>query len=199
MLGKDGYSQVKSSSSESGATESSETEVPSTPTSSSGTMLDNDYLITSLSLSRELGFIVGIAMPDCGANSKSKSNNKKSNQQQAQSSYLFTYNLKGNLVKSIEINGNLKDKDNILMQTTKDGEYIILTENSNTIKILRTFDLTPLYVLNTGEAPANFATEKICSLNLVELKYLLVGMENGKLLIYNIDFNRWNHESNNRY
>src|SRR5699024_7540877 len=102
-------------------------------------------------------------------------------------------------IKCIEINVKLKERDSTILQTTRDGEYIILTENSNNIKILRTFDLTPLYAFNTADAPSDFQTEKIRSLNLVDLKYLLVGLENGKFLVYNIDFNRWNHEYNNRY
>lgn len=153
------------------------------------TLDDNDYILTNLNISRELGFIVGLALNDNSKNIKLK-------RPVQNNSYLFAYNLKGNLIKYIDINVNLKEKDNIMLQTTRDGEYIILTENSNTIKLLRTFDLTPLYAFNTSEPSAgNLQPEKIRSLSLVDFKYFLVGLENGKLLVYNIDFNRWNHES----
>ena len=33
----------------------------------------------------------------------------------------------------------------------------------------------------------------------MDYKYLLVGLDCGKLLIYNIDFNRWHHEYSSRY
>lgn len=152
----------------------------------------NDYIVTNLNISREMGFIIGIAITDNGRKSKSKQ------QSQQQKSYLFSYNLKGVLIKCMEINVNVKDKDNAILQTTRDGEYIIFTENGNTIKILRTFDLIPLYAFNT-DSSSNIQPEKIRSLSLVDFKYILVGMENGKLLVYNIDFNRWNHEYNNRF
>nr|XP_027200163.1 neurobeachin-like [Dermatophagoides pteronyssinus] len=172
-------------------------------------MDDNDYIITNLNISRELGFIIGIASSDYNNSSrKNKLSKRQSQQLQQHKSYLFSYNLKGLLIKSMEIHSNAaKDKDNCILQTTRDGEYIIFTENGNTIKILRTFDLIPLYAFNTDSSSATTTindqqlqpTEKIRSLSLVDFKYILVGMENGKLLVYNIDFNRWNHEYNNRF
>lgn len=171
-------------------------------------MDDNDYIITNLNISRELGFIIGIASSDYNNSSRKNKLSKRQSQQQQHKSYLFSYNLKGLLIKSMEIHSNAaKDKDNCILQTTRDGEYIIFTENGNTIKILRTFDLIPLYAFNTDSSSATTTindqqlqpTEKIRSLSLVDFKYILVGMENGKLLVYNIDFNRWNHEYNNRF
>jgi len=76
-----------------------------------------------------------------------------------------------------------------------------MTENANVVKILRTFDLTPLYALNTTELATAFQGEqnRIKSMALADFKYLLVGLENGKLIIYNVDFNRWHHEYTSRY
>lgn len=195
MLGKEGYSKVKSLKSSEHSPEVVD-KSDQTPPNSSGLNFDeNDYIITNLTISRELGFIIGVAIVE--TESKGKKKWKKTSE--SSSSYLFTYNLKGNLIKCLEMNVNLKERESIILQTSRDGEYIILTENSNTIKILRSFDLTPLYAFNTCDAPADFQMDKIRSLNLVDLKYLLVGLENGKFLVYNIDFNRWNHEYNNRY
>jgi hypothetical protein len=158
---------------------------------------------------RELGFIVGIAIPhsnDNDSDSKPGSAQKrssKSDRQLNQNALLFSYNLRGKLMKCVQI-GNLsysKDRDSTLLLTTRDGEYIIMTENANVVKILRTFDLSPLYALNTTELATAFQGEqnRIKSLALADFKYLLVGLENGKLIIYNVDFNRWHHEYSCRY
>jgi len=194
MLGKEGYSKIKSAKpSEENMSESSE-KSDQTPSNNESINFDeNDYTITNLTISRELGFIIGIAFPEIDGKNRKKARRGS----QPNTSYLFTYNLKGNLIKCSEINVSLKDRESTIVQTSRDGEYIILTENCNTIKILRTFDLTPLYAFNTSDVPSNFQIDKIRSLNLVDLKFLLVGLENGKFLVYNIDFNRWNHEYNN--
>lgn len=194
MIGKEGLSVVKSTKSSDTSGEITEKEDQNSNANKIALNLDdNEYLITNLTISRELGFIIGIAIPDTSGQKKPKRGNLSN------SSYLFTYNLKGILIKCIEINGNIKDRESIILQTSRDGEYIILTENCNTIKILRAFDLTPLYAFTTSDATSNYQLDKIRSLNLVDLKYLLVGLENGKFLVYNTDFNRWNHEYNNRY
>lgn len=190
MLGKEGFAKVKSAKHEDNVSEAAEQTDTAKALSPAVIIDDTDYILTNLNISRELALIVGVAIPvvdsKCG--------------KQPKSSYLFTYNLKGNLIKCAEVNVNMKDKENTILQTTRDGEYIIMTENCNTIKIMRTFDLTPLYAFNTSDGSANFQMEKIRAINLVDLKYILVGLENGKFLIYNIDFNRWNHEfNNNRY
>lgn len=191
---------------------------------------DTEYTISSLTISRELGFIIGIAIPETDKGSSTKGGKLKRSSSSASSNsssgngnnggcYLFTYNLKGNLIKCVEIAGGAggggKDHHGgVILQTSRDGEYILLTEGGTTIKILRAFDLTPLYSFNTADAPSGGGgsstsasaaaqslqpVDRIRSLQLVDLKYLLVGLENGRFLVYNIDFNRWNHEYSNRY
>jgi len=153
---------------------------------------------------------VGIAIPqtsDTDYDSKPGSAQKhlKSSkpERQQQNALLFSYNLRSKLIKCIQI-GNIsfsKDRDSTLLLTTRDGEYIVMTENGSAVKIMRTFDLTPLYALNTSELSTAFAGEqnRIKSMTLTDFKYLLIGLENGKLIIYNIDFNRWHHEYSSRY
>lgn len=195
MLGKEGFAKIKSPKSQENTVESCESTEKCQTHPLATISDDTDYIITNLTISREFALIIGIAIPE---SNKQIPKNRKAIQ--PNSSYLFTYNLKGSLIKCVEINVNMKDKESILVQTTRDGEYIILTENCNSIKILRTFDLTTLYAFNTADGSSNYQIEKIRSLNLVDLKYILVGLENGKFLVYNIDFNRWNHEyNNNRY
>ncbi|RWS19085.1 neurobeachin-like protein, partial [Leptotrombidium deliense] len=70
-----------------------------------------------------------------------------------------------------------------LLITTRDGEYLIINESLLNGKILRTFDLSPLYILNLSDS--------LRSMQLIDYKYLLFGCDNGKLSVYQIDFNRW--------
>ncbi|OTF72927.1 hypothetical protein BLA29_010307 [Euroglyphus maynei] len=199
MLGRKGFAKLKSpQKNDKSANNSDENQQQQQQSLNKehSIMDDNDYIVTNLNISREMGFIIGIAITDNNNNNGGKKNKSKRHTQHK--SYLFSYNLNGVMIKYMEINVNAKDKENVILQTTRDGEYIIFTENGNTIKILRTFDLIPLYAFNM-DSSSNIQPEKIRSLSLVDFKYIIVGLENGKLLVYNIDFNRWNHEYNNRF
>lgn len=163
-----------------------------------------DYLITNLVLSRELAFIVGIGIPKKSLNKLKKQNS---------STLLFTYNLRGQLMKCVSFSTNSSFSP--LLTTTRDGEYLIIVENHHTVKIIQTFDLTPLYALsisdlnlasniqNNDEANASSgkmvnSSKAIRSVLLLDYKYLLVGLDSGKMVVYCIDFNKW-HEFSTRY
>lgn len=158
-----------------------------------------DYYITNLVLSRELAFIVGIAIPKKSLNKLKKQNS---------STLLFTYNLRGRLMKCVSFSTNSSFSP--LLTTTRDGEYLIIVENHHTIKIIQSFDLTPLYALsisdlnlssniqssedaivNNGKIMNMNSSKAIRSILLLDYKYLLVGLDSGKLIIYQIDFNQW--------
>jgi rugose, isoform F len=136
-----------------------------------------------------------------------KSGDKRSSSTKPQC-ILFTYNLRGELHKCITFSPP-KEATLLLMTITLDGEYIILNESQHVIKIIRTFDMTPLCALNTSDVMPNFLGNQeidssqvsncIKSLLLVDYKYLLVGTDNGRLIIYRLDFNRWHHEYSSRY
>ena len=213
MLGKDGSKVVRKQSPDSRNDAKGETSSMTSNEVNSdycSAFDDTDYLINNLVMCRELGFIVGIAIPQTSEDEKSMSGlaekhlkTSKSETQQNRNALLFSYNLRGKLIKCIQI-GNIsfsKDRDSTLMLTTRDGEYIVMTEGGTAVKILRTFDLTPLYALNTTELSTAFVGEhnRIKAMTLADFKYLLVGLENGKLIVYNIDFNRWHHEYSSRY
>ncbi|CAG2161448.1 unnamed protein product [Oppiella nova] len=214
MLGKDGSKSIRKQSPDA----KSDTKADTSSMTSNEVNTDycsafdeTDYLINNLVLCRELGFIVGIAIPqsndsdyeDSKPGSAQKHLKTSKPERQQQNALLFSYNLRSKLIKCIQI-GNIsfsKDRDSTLLLTTRDGEYIVMTENGSAVKIMRTFDLTPLYALNTSELSTAFAGEqnRIKSMTLTDFKYLLIGLENGKLIIYNIDFNRWHHEYSSRY
>ena len=168
---------------------------------SSSSDTDEDYIINNLVIAREPGLIVGTAFT-CD-----KSGDKRSSSTKPQC-ILFTYNLRGELHKCITFSPP-KEATLLLMTITLDGEYIILNESQHVIKIIRTFDMTPLCALNTSDVMPNFLGNQeidssqvsncIKSLLLVDYKYLLVGTDNGRLIIYRLDFNRWHHEYSSRY
>lgn len=87
-----------------------------------------------------------------------------------------------------------------LLTTTRDGEYLIIVENHHTIKIIQTFDLTPLYALQSNDESISNngkvvnVSKAIRSILLLDYKYLLVGLDSGKLIIYMLDFNKWHYE-----
>ncbi|CAG2101375.1 unnamed protein product [Medioppia subpectinata] len=214
MLGKDGSKSIRKQSPDA----RSDTKADTSSMTSNEVNTDycsafdeTDYLINNLVLCREMGFIVGIAIPqsndsdyeDSKPGSAQKHLKASKPERQQQNALLFSYNLRSKLIKCIQIGGISfsKDRDSTLLLTTRDGEYIVMTENGSAVKILRTFDLTPLYALNTTELSTAFTGEqnRIKSMTLTDFKYLLVGLENGKLIIYNIDFNRWHHEYSSRY
>nr|AYV89248.1 lipopolysaccharide-responsive and beige-like anchor [Tetranychus evansi] len=175
---------------------------------------DEDYFITNLVLARELAFIVGTACsvdhPAPSFSSKASSTLSSTSTVSEPTALLFTYNLRGELHKCINF-PRPKDISSLMMTITRDGEYIILSESPYMIKILRTFDVTPLYALNTSDLltacpspelavrETGQGTNAIKSILLVDYKYLLVGTENGRLIIYKLDFNRWHHEYSSRY
>lgn len=114
------------------------------------------------------------------------------------------------------VNSSPKLGDTCAMTITRDGEHLILNDSSTTIKIYKTFGLQPVYAFNTndiypnlqqtpaggaasstGTGPASLVglgesngekNNRIKSLALLDHRYILVGLENGKLLIYNCDF-----------
>ncbi|XP_053205583.1 LOW QUALITY PROTEIN: neurobeachin-like [Panonychus citri] len=199
---------------------------------------DDDYFINNLVLARELAFIVGTAcsvdrplssspssskssssllssltstiMPNTISSSSSSTATTTTVAPSEPTALLFTYNLRGELHKCISF-PRPKDISSLMMTITRDGEYIILSESPYMIKILRTFDVTPLYALNTSDLltacpnpdlavrETGQGTNAIKSILLVDYKYLLVGTENGRLIIYKLDFNRWHHEYSSRY
>lgn len=182
------------------------------------TVSQEQLLVTNLALSRELSFVVGIALPiissdliDDSSSSSSSSYSSKSRRNRStgdsKRALLFTYNLRGQLMRCVCF---FAPSTAPLLTLTRDGEYALLAEGASTVQIVRVFDLTPLYALSTSDAcpsvsplspdlSTTIAPAAVRSLLLMEYRYLLVGLDNGRLLVYNIDFNRWHHQYSSRY
>lgn len=149
----------------------------------------SDYYITNLQLARELAFIVCIALPP--PRRKSKSNNEVSGR--SPPALLLTFNLKGSLMDSTPLGQSVSSPklgEVCILQTSRDGEHLILNDSPITIRIYRTFGLQPIYAYNTNDIPSaiNEDQNRIRSLVLLDQKYILVGLENGKIIVYNSDF-----------
>ncbi|XP_026740529.1 neurobeachin isoform X2 [Trichoplusia ni] len=73
------------------------------------------------------------------------------------------------------------------------GEYLVCGGDAGVVEVWRAFTLAPLYAFPPAGAP-------VCSLALShDQKFLLAGLENGSLVVFHIDFNRWHHEYQQRY
>ncbi|XP_075981984.1 A kinase anchor protein rugose isoform X3 [Anticarsia gemmatalis] len=73
------------------------------------------------------------------------------------------------------------------------GEYLVCGGDAGVVEVWRAFTLAPLYAFPPAGAP-------VTSLALShDQKFLLAGLENGSLVVFHIDFNRWHHEYQQRY
>ncbi|CAG4994377.1 unnamed protein product [Parnassius apollo] len=73
------------------------------------------------------------------------------------------------------------------------GEYLVCGGDAGVVEVWRAFTLAPLYAFPPAGAP-------VTSLALShDQKFLLAGLENGSLIVFHIDFNRWHHEYQQRY
>ncbi|VVC86506.1 unnamed protein product [Leptidea sinapis] len=73
------------------------------------------------------------------------------------------------------------------------GEYLVCGGDAGVVEVWRAFTLAPLYAFPPAGAP-------VTALALShDQRFLLVGLENGTLVVFHIDFNRWHHEYQQRY
>ncbi|KAK6172415.1 hypothetical protein SNE40_016068 [Patella caerulea] len=99
---------------------------------------------------------------------------------------------------SFSINGKLlrylDHKDHInSMILSRDGQYLMLGGDNGVVEVWRSHDFTLLYSYPTCDS-------SIRSLALThDHKFLIAGLATGCLIVFNIDFNKWHHEYQDRY
>ncbi|XP_052226575.1 neurobeachin-like isoform X2 [Dreissena polymorpha] len=99
---------------------------------------------------------------------------------------------------NFSINGRLqkhfRHKDNVQAMTlSRDGQYMMLGGDGGVVEVWRSHDLTLLYTYPPCDSC-------ICSLALShDQKFLMAGLATGCLLVFNIDFNKWHHEYQEKY
>jgi len=104
------------------------------------------------------------------------------------SHHLALYTINGKLLRC-EIHS---DSINCLL-LSRDGEYVVTAGEKGIIEVWRTFTLTLLYAFPGCES-------SVRSLALShDQKFLMAGLATGSVVVFNIDFNRWHHEFQQRY
>ncbi|KPJ01369.1 Neurobeachin [Papilio xuthus] len=102
--------------------------------------------------------------------------------------HLAAYTLNGRRLRHETHNDNFQ-----CLVLSRCGEYLVCGGDAGVVEVWRAFTLAPLYAFPPAGAP-------VCSLALShDQKFLLAGLENGSLVVFHIDFNRWHHEYQQRY
>ncbi|KAL0879173.1 hypothetical protein ABMA27_002965 [Loxostege sticticalis] len=102
--------------------------------------------------------------------------------------HLAAYTLNGRRLRHHTHNDNFQ-----CLVLSRCGEYLVCGGDAGVVEVWRAFTLAPLYAFPPLGAP-------VCSLALShDQKFLLAGLENGSLVVFHIDFNRWHHEYQQRY
>ncbi|CAC5374330.1 Neurobeachin-like protein 2,WD repeat and FYVE domain-containing protein 3,Lipopolysaccharide-responsive and beige-like anchor protein,Protein FAN,BEACH domain-containing protein C2,Neurobeachin-like protein 1,BEACH domain-containing protein lvsE,Beige protein homolog 1,BEACH domain-containing protein lvsD,WD repeat-and FYVE domain-containing protein 4,BEACH domain-containing protein lvsB,BEACH domain-containing protein B,BEACH domain-containing protein C1,BEACH domain-containing protein lvsC,BEACH domain- len=113
---------------------------------------------------------------------------------------ICNYSINGRLLQRVS------HKDNIqTIILSRDGQYIMLGGNSGVVEVWRSHDLNLLYTYPPCDSSIlslalTHDHKSILSLALThDHKFLLAGLGTGCLLVFNIDFNKWHHEYQERY
>jgi WD40 repeat protein len=104
------------------------------------------------------------------------------------SHHLALYTINGKLLRC-EMHS---DSINCVL-VSRDGEYVVTAGEKGIVEVWRTFHLSLLYAFPGCES-------SIRSLALShDQKFLMAGLATGSVVVFNIDFNRWHHEFQQRY
>ncbi|XP_045504943.1 neurobeachin isoform X4 [Colias croceus] len=102
--------------------------------------------------------------------------------------HLAAFTLNGRRLRHETHNDNFQ-----CLALSRCGEYLVCGGDAGVVEVWRACTLAPLYAFPPAGAP-------VCSLALShDQRFLLAGLENGSLVVFHIDFNRWHHEYQQRY
>lgn len=101
---------------------------------------------------------------------------------------LCSFTINGKIQRYVTHNDNLQ-----CMIMNRDGQYLMVGGDNGVVEVWRSYDLTVLYSFPTCDS-------SVRSLALShDQKFLLAGLATGCLIVFNIDFNRWNPEFQDKY
>lgn len=102
--------------------------------------------------------------------------------------HICNFSINGRLLQNV----NHRDAVHTMI-LSRDGQYMMLGGSSGIVEVWRSHDLTLLYTYPPCDS-------SIRSLALThDHKFLLAGLGTGCLLVFNIDFNKWHHEFQEKY
>ncbi|XP_064074608.1 neurobeachin isoform X6 [Vanessa tameamea] len=102
--------------------------------------------------------------------------------------HLAAFTLNGRRLRHETHNDNFQ-----CLALSRCGEYLVCAGDAGVVEVWRAFTLAPLYAFPPAGAP-------VCSLALShDQRFLLAGLDNGSLVVFHVDFNRWHHEYQQRY
>lgn len=102
--------------------------------------------------------------------------------------HICNFSINGRLLQNV----NHRDAVHTMI-LSRDGQYMMLGGDSGIVEVWRSHDLTLLYTYPPCDS-------SIRSLALThDHKFLLAGLGTGCLLVFNIDFNKWHHEFQEKY
>ncbi|XP_052674845.1 neurobeachin-like isoform X3 [Crassostrea angulata] len=102
--------------------------------------------------------------------------------------HICNFSINGRLLQNV----NHRDVVHTMI-LSRDGQYMMLGGDSGIVEVWRSHDLTLLYTYPPCDS-------SIKSLALThDHKFLLAGLGTGCLLVFNIDFNKWHHEFQEKY
>lgn len=102
--------------------------------------------------------------------------------------HICNFSVNGRLLHHIDHKGSI---ETVIL--SRDGQYMMMGGQNGVVEVWRSHDLTLLYTYPPCDS-------SIKSLALThDHKFLLAGLGTGCLLVFNIDFNKWHHEYQERY
>ncbi|XP_046970630.1 neurobeachin-like isoform X6 [Vanessa cardui] len=102
--------------------------------------------------------------------------------------HLAAFTLNGRRLRHETHNDNFQ-----CLALSRCGEYLVCAGDAGVVEVWRAVTLAPLYAFPPAGAPVR-------SLALShDQRFLLAGLDNGSLVVFHVDFNRWHHEYQQRY
>lgn len=101
---------------------------------------------------------------------------------------LCSFGINGKTMRHVSHNDNLQ-----CMIISRDGQYLLMAGDNGIVEVWRTHDLNVLYTYPTCDS-------SVRSLALShDQRFLMAGLATGCLIVFNIDFNKWHHEFQEKY
>lgn len=79
------------------------------------------------------------------------------------------------------------------MTTSRDGQYLLTGGEGGVVAVWRTFDLNLLYTYPTCDGSIRAVALSHCH------QFVLTGLSTGSVVVFNIDFNKWHPEFQEKY